>query len=422
LMPSDGPSIEPSLLPSDGPSLEPSLLPSDGPSLLPSDGPSLEPSLLPSDGPSLEPSLLPSDGPSLTPTDKPVPPPAPCSITELACDSKEFTHLCAALRATGLDSVLGDSGGNYTVFAPTDAAFEKLGEVALAHLMEPENVGLLSNILSFHTVEDQLVYSQDLKCRETIEMSNGRDSRTVCAKSGIFQKGAGNSDEQRPEIIELDIESCNGVMHVVTEVMLFKLPQKLGVPPRTATFAPAATTGKPTPAPTTAPETAPPTAPETEPPVPCKNIDELVCEAPDFSILCGTLEVTGVGESLKSGTWTLFAPNNEAFLKLPPDYVDVVTSNNEQLKKLLLFHAVPGTALYAEDLPCRAGENLLEMANGKDTRTICEDVRPREPFPKYQKGNFNCDDKPPEIIVTDVGACNGVIHAIDDVMLYREPN
>jgi len=130
----------------------------------------------------------------------------------------------------------------------------------------------------------------------------------------------------------------------------------------------------------------------------------------------------GVGESLKSGTWTLFAPNNEAFLKLPPDYVDVVTSNNEQLKKLLLFHAVPGTALYAEDLPCRAGENLLEMANGKDTRTICEDVRPREPFPKYQKGNFNCDDKPPEIIVTDVGACNGVIHAIDDVMLYREPN
>jgi hypothetical protein len=62
-VPSDGPSLEPSLLPSDGPSLEPSLLPSNGPSL--------EPSLLPSDGPSLEPSLLPSDSKSDVPSDGP---------------------------------------------------------------------------------------------------------------------------------------------------------------------------------------------------------------------------------------------------------------------------------------------------------------------------------------------------------------
>ena len=68
-IPSNGPTLQPSLLPSDGPSLQNSIFPSDGPSLqnsiYPSDGPSLQNSIFPSDGPSIQNSIYPSDGPSL---------------------------------------------------------------------------------------------------------------------------------------------------------------------------------------------------------------------------------------------------------------------------------------------------------------------------------------------------------------------
>ena len=286
LLPSDGPSMEPSgvpsNLPSDGPSLEPSgvpsNLPSDGPSMepsgvpsdLPSDGPSIEPSLLPSDGPSLEPTMAPTPAPSTTgPTSSPseeptkVPTVEPCSITEIACDSDEFSYLCAGLTATGMDDTLDDYSGNFTVFAPIDAAVEKLGDVAIAYLFAPENVELLGELLAFHVVEDEILFAGDLECQERTEMSNGKDSRTVCRKTGTYQKGKGNSDEDRPEIIEVDIETCNGVIHVVDEVMLFKTIEDLGIPPRDATFAPTdvgGSTDTPTSAPTTDAPTSAPTA------------------------------------------------------------------------------------------------------------------------------------------------------------------
>ncbi len=51
-------------------------------------------------------------------------------------------------------------------------------------------------------------------------MTNGKDSRTICKDGTTYQKGGGNSDDAKPEIISADIEACNGVIHVVSEVML----------------------------------------------------------------------------------------------------------------------------------------------------------------------------------------------------------
>ena len=104
--------------------------------------------------------------------------------------------------------------------------------------MDPANVNLLTEILSFHTVDDQVIYSQDLICMETTEMSNGRDSRTVCRRQTLFQKGIGNSAFEKPEIIETDIDSCSGVIHVVDEVMLYKTRAELGLPPKDAISVP----------------------------------------------------------------------------------------------------------------------------------------------------------------------------------------
>jgi len=441
LLPSDGPSMEPSLLPSDGPSMEPSLLPSVGqsmePSLLPSVGPSMEPSLLPSDGPSMEPSLLSSDGPSMAtsqdptaaPTASPLeelsapptgsipaspvePTKAPtkevCSITEIVCGNPDLNYFCASLTATGIADKFDDYSGHYTVFAPSDSAFEHLGDAAIDYLMQPDNVDLLSKIFAFHTVEDQTIYSHDLTCQETIKMANGKDSRSVCRKQKLYQKGKGNSAEYRPEVVEVDIETCNGVIHVVNQVMLFDYPEELGIP-LGAVISP------------TLPPSVAPTVSKARNPVSCKTIDRLVCENPDFSILCDNLDRTELSNALTTGTWTLFAPNNEAFLKLPPNYVNTLKIDGDVLTELLLFHTVAEQALYKDDLPCIAGQNLIKMANGKDSRTLCEDIRPGVPVPKYQKGKYNQrGETAPEFVTFDMKACNGVVHELDTVLLFKQ--
>jgi transforming growth factor-beta-induced protein len=200
-----------------------------------------------------------------------VPTTDPCSITEIVCDNPEFTYFCASLTATGIAEAFDDYSGNYTVFAPSDSAFEKLGDVAIAYLMQPENVDLLSKLLAFHTVEDEIIYSHDLTCQSTIEMSNGKDSRSVCRKQKLYQKGKGNSVKCRPEVVEVDIETCNGVIHVVNQVMLFDFPEELGIPPMDATLAPTGVTS-PTPAPSVAPSVS-----KARNPVSCKTVGK--CES-----------------------------------------------------------------------------------------------------------------------------------------------
>jgi len=178
---------------------------------------------------------------------------------------------------------------------------------------------------------------------------------------------------------------------------------------------------EPTMEPTTTPSNPPVAtlAPTTLAPTTCKSIYELVCSDSDFSILCGSLESTGLSGALKRGTWTLFAPTNDAFVQLPSLYVKTLAENLGVLARLLLFHAVEEQALYQSDLPCEARENLITMANGKNSRTLCVDTSPGRPVPVYQKGNFNEDDNLPEIVNFDMNACNGVVHELDGVMLFR---
>ena len=204
--------------------------------------------------------------------------PEACSITEIVCGSDEFTHLCAAIKATGLDELFDDYNVKYTVFAPTDKAFEDLGEAAVAYLFDPANVNLLANILAFHTVGDKVMYSQDLKCMDTVEMSNGWESRTVCRRQGMYQKGNGNSVFDKPEIIETDIESCSGIIHVVDGIMLYSSVTELGIPAKDATFPPTSAPNAPSQS-SPAPVTTWPPSPSTKN---CKTIVEVVCSDSDL--------------------------------------------------------------------------------------------------------------------------------------------
>jgi transforming growth factor-beta-induced protein len=137
---------------------------------------------------------------------------------------------------------------------------------------------------------------------------------------------------------------------------------------------------------------------------------DFACGSDDFETLC--IAAAGLEDELSGGTYTFFAPTDDAFAELPSQVLQSLLDDAEALAEFLTYHAVAGEAFSVSDLPCIAGNNLITMANSEVTRTLCEDGNP-----KYQKGKGNTDDRLPEIFITDIEACNGVIHVVDGVFL-----
>jgi uncharacterized surface protein with fasciclin (FAS1) repeats len=163
---------------------------------------------------------------------------------------------------------------------------------------------------------------------------------------------------------------------------------------------------------------------------------DIVLSHPDLdsSYIHGLVQAVEGTTNTTDEKWTLFAPTNDAFNELldglSDDMVTEILLLNYQavsrdfsydnasdataaIMKLLLFHAVRGEALYAEDLPCTVGDNLTKMANGLNTRTRCD----KYGDPVGQKGGGNIDG-PASFVEVDIETCNGVIHIIDKVLLY----
>jgi len=132
------------------------------------------------------------------------------TIAQIASGNKKFTTLVAALKAAGLAKVLNQPG-EYTVFAPTNAAFEKLPKGTLKTLLEPQNRDKLKAILLYHVVKGKVASSQvqpgDVKTLE------GSDIK-VTTKGGklIINNGA--------DIVGTDINASNGVIHVIDAVLI----------------------------------------------------------------------------------------------------------------------------------------------------------------------------------------------------------
>ncbi len=128
--------------------------------------------------------------------------------------------------------------------------------------------------------------------------------------------------------------------------------------------------------------------------------------------LCNVVQAAGMVDAFSGGTWTVFAPTDDAFAEIPSSSLLPLLADAEALKDLLMYHSLSGEALSASELPCVPGDNLIEMANGKLTRTLCDGDTPQ-----YQKGKGNTVDNLPEIIIVDIEACNGIIHLVDGLIL-----
>ncbi|MEO1402565.1 MAG: fasciclin domain-containing protein [Cyanobacteria bacterium J06635_1] len=131
------------------------------------------------------------------------------TVVELAGSSEYFELLTAALEAAELSELLSGEGP-FTVFAPTDEAFEALPEGMLESLLLPENKDTLIQVLSYHVVPDA-VLSEDLSAGE-ITTAEGSDI-TVSNVDSLIQVNEAN-------VLLADVEASNGIIHVIDQVIL----------------------------------------------------------------------------------------------------------------------------------------------------------------------------------------------------------
>ena len=144
------------------------------------------------------------------------------NIVETAVANEDFSTLVAALSAADLVDVLkGD--GPFTVFAPTNAAFDKLPSGTLETLLKPESKKLLQTILTYHVV------SGDIKAADLIGLINANNGKaTVKTVSGNMltaqlKDGAAylvDENQNWSKITATDINQSNGVIHIIDSVVL----------------------------------------------------------------------------------------------------------------------------------------------------------------------------------------------------------
>jgi transforming growth factor-beta-induced protein len=280
---------------------------------------------------------------------------AAADIVDTAVAAGDFKTLAAALTAAGLVDTL-KGAGPFTVFAPTDAAFAKLPAGTIDNLLKPENKKQLTDILTYHVVPGK-VTAADVTKLASAKSVQGEDI-TITVKDGKVMVNNAN-------VVATDVMASNGVIHVIDSVIM---------PPSMTT--------------------------QTAPAKPMNIVDTAV-GAGNFNTLAAALQAAGLVNTLKGGRWTVFAPTDEAFAKLPAGTVEnlLKPENRQQLRDILLYHVTRG-ALDAAAVTKHSG---VTMANGVRAPIAVADG-------KATIGGSN-------ITATDIKATNGIIHVIDTVIL-----
>jgi uncharacterized surface protein with fasciclin (FAS1) repeats len=275
------------------------------------------------------------------------------SITATAAANGSFTTLVAALQATGLDAALADETMTYTVFAPTDSAFEALGEDTINALLS--DLDTLSDILLYHVIPDSsvdAVTALSLAGTE-VAMANGALAALSLTEGELFINQA--------KVVVTDVAASNGVIHVI-DAVITPPAEELG------------------------------------------NIAEVAAAAGSFTTLLAALEATGLDEVVadESGIFTVFAPTDAAFALLGEETINALLVDTDTLSDILLYHVLTDSAVDAETAISLAGSDV-EMANGE---TVSLSIR---------DGALYINEA--QVIATDIEASNGIIHVIDAVIV-----
>ena len=244
---------------------------------------------------------------------------AQTTVVDVVVNSEDHTTLEAAVVAAGLaDALSGD--GPFTVFAPTDAAFDALPAGTVdALLMDP--TGDLANILQYHVLGAN-VLSTDLMATQTVTMLNGDDA-TITSMNGMVMIN------DVATVITADVTADNGVVHVIDAVIL---------PP-----APATTT-----------------------------VVDVIVNSEDHTLLEAAVGAAGLVEALSGeGPFTVFAPTDAAITALVTA-LDITAEDllaMEDLGAILTYHVV-GAAALSTDL---SDGQMLTTLQGDDVTVSIAD-------------------------------------------------
>ena len=135
-------------------------------------------------------------------------------IVKAVTEAGIFDTLATALSAANLLGTL-QGQGPFTVFAPTDKAFGTLPKIVIDNLLKPENQDQLSNILSFHVVPGRLTEA-DIRNKQLTVSTVAGSQLTISGLTKVIHVN-GNS-----HVAVADIETTNGVIHVIDKVMVPK--------------------------------------------------------------------------------------------------------------------------------------------------------------------------------------------------------
>merc|ERR1711923_545437 len=134
-----------------------------------------------------------------------------------------------------------------------------------------------------------------------------------------------------------------------------------------------------------------------------KSIAELVSTNPKFSTLLAAVKAADLVETPAGpGPFTVFAPTNTAFENVPEEALNGLLADKEALKKVLLRHVVPGSSLQGKNIP--PGSTTLKTASGEEITAT------RDKFIQ-----LNSSAGSAYVVLFDVLASNGVVHAVDTV-------
>jgi len=133
-------------------------------------------------------------------------------IVDTAVSAGSFQTLVAAVKAADLVDTLKGKGP-FTVLAPTDEAFKKLPEGTVQTLLKPENKGKLAAILKYHVIPAKAMAADVVKL-------NGKKVKTVEGSEVAVEVVNGAVKVGNANVIKTDIETTNGVIHVIDTVLL----------------------------------------------------------------------------------------------------------------------------------------------------------------------------------------------------------
>ncbi|MEM7783602.1 MAG: fasciclin domain-containing protein [Planctomycetota bacterium] len=272
------------------------------------------------------------------------------TIVETAVSAGSFNTLVTAVKAAGLvDTLSGE--GPFTVFAPTDDAFAKVDGATLTSLLQPENKQQLASVLTYHVVAGRVnaAAAYGLDSAKTV---NGQ-------KVGLDFRGDGLT-VGNAKIVTTDIQCSNGVIHVIDAVLLPSLD----------------------------------------------SIPATAKGAGQFNTLLAAVNAAGLAEVLSGpGPFTVFAPTDEAFGKLPEGTIDSLLKpeNKQKLIDILKYHVVSGRVY---DTDAVKAENTSTLLGSSINISVDAD-------------GLKINDA--QVVAKNLETTNGVIHVIDSVLLPKAP-